>query len=214
MFFFLMSAATFLAASSPGEEMGCTTSIPGAKTIYCLQTAESGLLAIVEVRKACKYAVTLAGKEILKTDCTTGKKTAADLFPIIEAPVLIYRGSTEFNEILALPQLMTGNSCGGGMLRFLSIRGASAGGEVVVADLLTNCDESTPPIFTAEPTQIRVGWPNTKETWILEGGKVRRVAGLRNERGKAAKPSPSWAREQVRECSKSRVDSFEDFSHG
>jgi hypothetical protein len=142
---------------------------------------ESGPNAIIELQKTCSYAVTLAGKEVFTTDCTRGADAdPAATFPWIMQPVLIYRGSTDFNEIVVLPQLMTGNACPGGVLRFLGIGPPGAPAKVVVSDIVYNCSGEPSPEFTVGPHRIRVSWPDTTEAWVYKGGQVHRIVGTRS----------------------------------
>lgn len=144
-------------------------------------TTIAGELSIKEIDQACAYEVRLSGKLLLKTDCQDeGKPYAVTPLPVIYS---YFPGDSiaPFDEVVLLQFNMFGNACNGGPLRFLGLK---EDGTYQLSEEIDFCG-GKPPVVTWGDNKATVllpgGPPNRgtgyipSETWVYQGGKVRRL---------------------------------------
>ena len=141
----------------------------------------AGELSIRETDEACAYEVRLAGKLLLKTDCQDeGNPYAGTPLPVIYS---YFPGDQiePFDEVVLLQFNMFGNACNGGPLRFLGLK---EDGTYQLSDEIDFCGGHRPVVTWGDnkATVLLPGGPPNRgtgyvpsETWVYQGGKVRRL---------------------------------------
>ena len=127
-----------------------------------------------------KYAVTLAGNTILRTDGDTEGGRFSD-FP---RPIILQHfrnGVRPYDEVILFQQNMWGNACNGGPLWFL---GLNRDGSFFISTPIDFCGGGA-PIIRARGDAITViipgGPPNRGrgyipgETWVYQNGEIRQI---------------------------------------
>ena len=141
----------------------------------------AGELTVRETDQACAYEVRIGGKLVLKTNC----QDESDPYAGTPLPVIYsyFPGDSiePFDEVVLLQFNMFGNACNGGPLRFLGLK---EDGTYQLSGEIDFCGGKRPVVTWGDNkgTVLLPGGPPNRgtgyipsETWVYQGGKVRRL---------------------------------------